>query len=114
MAIPDLHPSRAELVKMWTRKIVFVVGLLILELVTFLGVLARPPFWIGLITAPVLAFVCWQLVSRILTGEYFSFSLNGKVSSSRQLADVLCTVGFSLNALFFVYHMATWYRLTQS
>lgn len=105
MALPNLKLSPAELASLWTRRIVSSVLLVLLEFVIFSKFLTSPPWWIGFATSPCLAFATWQVVARIVTTEHFRFSLDPMVRNSKQLADVLFTVAFALNALYFVYHL---------
>lgn len=109
MALPDLHPSPAEVFWTWVRRIVSFVGLLALELAVFTGVLVRPPAWVGFGLCPFLALATWQVSSRVMTGEYFSLSFDPMVRTPRQLADVLFSVGFTINLLWFLYHLYVWF-----
>ncbi|MBI3893769.1 MAG: hypothetical protein HY303_19795 [Candidatus Wallbacteria bacterium] len=109
MALPDLHPSPAEVFWMWVKRTFASLVLILLEFALFTYVLARPPAWAGFALCPFVALATWQFVSRIMTREYFSLSFNPMVSKPRELADVLLSVGFTINLLWFLYHLYIWF-----
>ena len=112
MALPDPEPSPAERWRIRFRKTAKVTLLLIAQFLLFFFVLSRNKYF-GAAASILVCYGVWQLISRIVTGSGFAFSIRIKIEKSDQLRDVLCTSFFTLNTVFFIYHLLTWYAYYQ-
>lgn len=96
MAIPDPEPSFEE---RWRRRVEAAVlaGLTLLGLL-FVQVRILPKnLWIGLGAAPLLNWLAFQAVSRVVTGRAFGIRIDPLAKAPEEVFDLVFTVGFGLS-----------------